>query len=255
MLAIWREHSDDRLHDPQDVVALGAGHVLAVLPSSRPPIVGPGQTRATQHHAEAVDEGFRVLRTAVLSDLSDESSVVSVSATSSDVDATGVAAGLADAVHRSGRTVVLVLADIRGAAPQPPGPGLFDLIRDLPGLAADQVADALSEVAPGLLVLGPGSASIESDDLVSSDVTGTLLKELRSRAELVVVAAPPAATAAGQALAIASDAAILVTRFEHSTHKDLLFSHDAMSYRHARVLGVAAIARQRRSTTAHRTPL
>ena len=258
--AVWREHSDDRLRDPLDIAALGAGHVMATLPVSRPTMNEKGHRRPPAagrggRGAREVEEGFRVLRTAVLSNLTDPQSVVAVSAVSRRVDGVGVAVGLAQAVERSGRRVVLVLADAQGAAPQPPGPGLSDLLRESPMAAEEAVSDVLHEVETGLLVLRPGSAPLDSDDLVSSNALRALLDRLRTRADLVVIAAPMAASATGQALAMASDAVVLVAEYGRTTHDDLLSASEALTDRHVRVLGVAAVAHQRGGAGAESAPL
>ncbi len=238
-VALWRERNDDRLHSPVDVTDLGVGPVLTVVP-----------TRSGASLDEPAGEPLRVLRTAVLAEVPADGAagcVVALGAVEPSLDAAcvGLAAGLAGSVERTGRRVVLVVADpdaARGAGWAHEGKGLSDVLmsararRSIPA-----PTEALVEHRPGLLVLAPGTAAAEARDLYQGEVLRAELDRLRSICDLVVVAAPAVSTSVGQALAMASDATVLVAGLQRTRHDDLLDAEGGLDMRHVRVLGVALL--------------
>jgi succinoglycan biosynthesis transport protein ExoP len=251
LLALWRERGDDRLQEAHDITTLGAGPVLALLPSPRPS--GQSTREVADSTAELAGDaakGFRLLRTAVLGRLPHRSTVAITG--TPGVDATGVAAGLGHAAARSGRRVLLIVVDVNGLNLRPFGPGLTNLLDGEQGVHDDDVEDMLMQLGPQLWVLGSGNAP-SADDLISRESMIAVLGKLRPRAELIIIAAPAASEAIGQEVAASADATLLVAQFGRTTHEDLLTAREQLSQVHANVLGVAAMARRRGGRT-HRLP-
>jgi Mrp family chromosome partitioning ATPase/capsular polysaccharide biosynthesis protein len=260
LVALWREHSDDRIRDADDIAALGGGRLVATVTS----------TSVETLLDQPVREGYRMLRSSAVRHLGDSSSVIAIAPVGANVDASGVAFGLAAALERSRRRTILVITDADPAQPYhwwTDGRGLSDLLQH-PEHVRDQLPLALHEVRPGLLVLGPGRDAAEMIDRYQSADMVAILEQLRAAAEVVVVAPPPMTTGAGRALADFADVMFFAVALDHSRHAELVEAAEEMSLHRATVVGTLAVtpgkrkwrgnwfgrSRKRQSPVAHPLP-
>jgi Mrp family chromosome partitioning ATPase len=233
LVALWREHSDDRIRDANDIAALGGGRLVATVTS----------TSVETLLGQPVREGYRRLRSAAVRHLGDSSAVIAIAPVGLGVDASGIAFGLAAALERSRRRVILVITDADPAQPYhwwTDARGLSDLLQH-PEHVRDQLPLALHEVRPGLLALGPGRNSAEMIDRYQSADMAAIVEQLRAAADVVVVAPPPMTTAAGRALADLADVMFFAVALEQSRHAELVEAAEEMSLHHAKVVGTLAV--------------
>jgi capsular exopolysaccharide synthesis family protein len=154
-------------------------------------VLPPGRGESEQRRA---DEAFRMLR-AALTFGGGTTDVVVVSSAAPGEGKTTVAAGLARAIARAGRPVVVVEADLRrpslvsalGMSVTPaPQRGLTAAI--VGGVAIDEL---LIEVEPGLHLLPAGELPPNAPELLGSDDAGRVLDELAARGGTVILDTAP----------------------------------------------------------------
>jgi capsular polysaccharide biosynthesis protein len=243
LIALWREYSDDRIRDADDIAALGGGRLVATV----------GSTSVETLLDQPVREGYRLLRSAAVRHLGDSSTVIAVAPVGFSVDASGIAFGLAAALERTRRRVILVITDADPAQPShwwTNGRGLSDLLRH-PEHVPDQLPLVLHEVGPGLLVLGPGRNAGEMVDRYQSADMVAVLEQLRAAADAVVVAPPPMTTAAGRALADLADVLFFAVALEQSRHAELVEAAEEMSPHRAKVVGTLAVTPPKKKWRRH----
>lgn len=204
-------------------MARGAGLILRDAPQSMPA------------------EAFRKLRTSVQFAKPDAAprSIV-VTGPRLRVGATTVAANLALAMAEAGRRVVLVDANLR----DPAVAGLLRL-KAHPGLAEVlagdvEVAEALQagDIA-GLRVLTAGQGAGAPGSVVAGARMITVLEQLESQAEAVIIDAPPVLPYADAAeLAAIADAAVIVARYRKTGVEDFQQARSTLSQVGTTVLGV-----------------
>ena len=231
IVATAREHSDDHIIGGQDITPLGLPHV-SELPG--------GVVEDTKEAAEAV----RVLRGFVLSSAPRRSfSVGILAATANDDSASAVALALSRSLARAGRRVVLLIANGSGRTPltNADSSGLSELVRADAAAAAALLPSTLSFVEPNLSVIGPGLRHEDDADLFETENAVHLLDELRKRQDVVVVAAPPAPTATGLALATTVDLVSVTASVGRTRLTDLLTALDELGQRKVRVLVISLV--------------
>lgn len=176
-----------RLRDGSEAQRLsGLPLVAHVLP--------PGKGEAERRRS---DEAFRMLRAALPTgpDADDAGTLVVVSSAAPGEGKTTVAAGLARAIARAGRPVVVVEADLRR-------PGLVAALgldgRPAPtrGLTAAIVGgvpvdELLVDVEPGLQLLAAGELPPNAPELLGSDDAARVLDELAARGGTVILDTAP----------------------------------------------------------------
>jgi polysaccharide biosynthesis transport protein len=146
---------------------------------------------------------------------------------------TAVASDLADASAASGCATVLVRADLddetidAAALPQSRGrrsaataamstPGLVDVL-----LGRTELERAIDRRLPaGVAVLGAGSSTSRSTELLRSGAFGALLDDLSSRFDVIVVVAPPVLSSTDAALVTARGGRALVVTTSGRTRRD-----------------------------------
>jgi Mrp family chromosome partitioning ATPase len=233
LVALWQEYSDDRIRDADDIGALGGGRLVATVAS----------TSVESVLNDPVDEGYRLLRSAAVGQVGDSSAILAIAPVGFTVDASGVAFGLAAALERSGRRVILVIAEADAAQPYhwwTNGRGLSDLLQHAQHVR-DQLPLVLHEIRSGLLVLGPGRFAAEMIDRYQSADMVAILEQLRAAADIVVVATPPLTTATGKALADLSDFMFFAVALDRSRHGELVEAVEEKSLHRAKVLGTLAV--------------
>jgi succinoglycan biosynthesis transport protein ExoP len=235
-LALLRDKLDDGLRGPLDLQTQTDAPVLAQIPAfSRKQRSMADGLVVLRNPSSTVAEAYRNLRTRVLQVAGWRRSNVLLATSPSGEDKATVAANLAAALAVSGRSVVLVCADLRWGRTH----ALFGLDNRV-GLANvvngdARLADALrwTKVC-GLQVLPGGQAYFDPSSVLQSTVFRKLLDELRSQADFVVIDAPAVLASADTAVLAELGAMILLvadaqssTRAEVRTAmRDLAHAHD-----------------------------
>jgi len=243
LVALWREHADDRIRDADDIAALGGRRLVSTL----------GSTSVEALLDKPVSEGYRLLRSAAVGQLGDASAVIAIAPVGPGVDASGIAFGLAAALERSRRRVIVVITDADPAQPYhwwTNGRGLSDLLEHSEHVR-DQLPLVLHEVKAGLLILGPGRDLAEMIDRDQSADMVAILEQLRAAADVVVVATPALTTATGKALADLADITFFAVALEQSRHAELVEAAEEMSLHRAKVVGTVAVTPRKREWRRH----
>ena len=239
------ERADRRVHDPEEVELLAGAPVLAALPRG---------------HASGPEPFLRLRDTILhLAGQRSRATVVVASPMRSD-GRTSVALGLATAFAASGRSVVLVDADMRNPgvaarAEVPAGPGLADV---LSGGPVDESLQTMGGASSGLAILPAGEQKPDSPDMLASARMSSLLDELSERFEVVILDTPPLlAFSDAVPLSRAASAVVLVARIDHTPVRALRRTAQLLEDAGANVLGpvateVAPTAPARRPATSRR---
>lgn len=176
---------------------------------------------------------------------------------------------LANAIslHDLAKSPVVALTDCRNAR------GAFDLAQGLAELSAHQglhtvlvrldeadvaltdkgVIDALADTSlvPAFLQAGqaqmvttiPQGSSTADRSYMTRDRLGSVLDEIGTRADTVIVVAPPISdTTDAQIVCAAADLTILVAGVDSTTSSDVKAAHAALDKAHAEMLGVVLVA-------------
>lgn len=192
------------IHSADDVSALVDLPLLASIPLKarfRPDDV-------------ALAESYRVLHANLMFALRARGvQVVTIAGFNPRVGKTSTVEGLARAVSRGDRSVVVVDGDMRAAALSerlgyPDHPGIVDVLQGR--LSLD---DALVHVEEGLWLLPSVSSRVNAATLLSGSATFGVMAELRERFDVVLIDSPPlSGLADGLILGSHSDAIVLVVR-------------------------------------------
>jgi non-specific protein-tyrosine kinase len=216
-LAFLFENLDNAIYSREQVEAVPSARVIGQIPRGK-------RLRHTALRLEdpLVLEGYRWLRANVLSDTAGYRTLL-VTSSASREGKSSVTANLAVAIAQSGRSVLLIDADLRrptlhevfGASSQV---GLSEV------LAGDQRLDAAVQQLGGieLYLLGAGSAVERATDLLSSDKMRNLLRQTGRQYDVVLVDSPAASEYADAiSLATLVDAVIVVVEVSRTRDEDL----------------------------------
>jgi receptor protein-tyrosine kinase len=236
-LSWLRLRLDRGLHSSHEAEELLGVPVLAAIPvrrryASDDPVLG---------------EAFDVLRAnlAFIS-LDRPLQVVTVSSFNPREGKSSTVEGLAFAAARAGMSVALVDADVRTRtlSQRLERDGTLGLTGVV--LGAYELDEALVELAPGVSLLPSGPTPPNPPSLLGSDRARDVLRELRSRFDLVLVDSPPVAHLADAAiLAADSDGVVVVARVGVTDRADLL--ELAASLRHSPTPIVGSVLLERRT--------
>jgi capsular exopolysaccharide synthesis family protein len=191
--AAIRDHLDDRLRGPFDPETRTGAPVLALVPAYRPLSRDPASHVAIVWNATSVvAEAYRGLRTRVIAAGGARGARTLLVTSAAWENKSMVAANLAVALAQAGRRTVLVCADLRwGTAHQLLGvPGDEGLTTVL-DRRADLASVLRSPGIHGLRVLPPGPLPPDPAELLQRPALRTVLGELRSRSDFVIIDAPP----------------------------------------------------------------
>jgi capsular exopolysaccharide synthesis family protein len=225
--AFLAEALDTRVHSTNTVrEALGIP-ILGQLPAPPKTLANQGKLVMLAAPTSAEAEAFRTLRANLaFANAHHKARVLMVTSAIEDEGKSTMAANLAVALARGGRSVVLIDADLR--RPQlhalfdlPARPGLIDL-----ELGEAELDDALREIdileaserggrVGKLEVLPAGDALHDPDELGSETAVARVLREVRSRADYVLVDAGPLLRV-GDAVALSAhvDGLLVVVRMQ-----------------------------------------
>ena len=223
-VALIRDQLDDGLRGALDLQAQANTPVLAQIPAVRAKSrsIADGLV-IIRNPGSPVAEAYRNLRTRVLQVAGWRRTNLLLVTSPGAEDKSTVAANLAAALALSGRRVILVCADLRGGHAH----ALFGLA-NRPGLTKLANGEAtyaevvrLTDVSR-LEVLPGGPAPLDPASVLQSSAFTTLLAQLRTEADFVVIDAPPVlATADTAALAELGAMIVLVADARVSTRADV----------------------------------
>jgi polysaccharide biosynthesis transport protein len=241
--AFLRERLDDRLRGRIDLEANAGVPVLAVIPA----------VRSWRHRDESMivsldlpdsppAEAYRTLRTGVLFDAAATSTtkVVLVTSPEAGEGKTTTAANLGVSLAQAGKKVIIVAADLR----RPRLQSFFDRNGDK-GLTnvlvgETRLSDVLDRVPAvnNLSLVHCGPIPANPAELLGSQSMKSLMLELRSEADFVIIdAAPLLAVADSLTLAGYSDAVILVADAEKTQRTAVMHSRENLERVRARLIG------------------
>jgi capsular exopolysaccharide synthesis family protein len=210
--AALRDRLSDRLRGPADLEACTATPLLALIPAFWRARWKPAQRLVMRRHAESVvADAYRSLRARIVqaAAVSGARTLIVTSPAREDKDA--VAANLAVALAQSGRSTVLVCADLRwGQAHRILG---VEATEGITGVLDQQtsLADALVPVVRCLEVLPAGAPPLDTSAVLQRPGFRAMLSVLRDSADFVVITAPPVlASADARILADVADMTLLV---------------------------------------------
>jgi polysaccharide biosynthesis transport protein len=236
-IAVVRDRLDTTLKSGEDLRA--ASQAPALTEIGYDPLT-PDDPLATGAPNPRRTEAYRTLRTNLrFIDVDRPPRVVVVTSAEANVGKSTTAANLALALAEADVRVVLLEGDLRrpriadylgieGAA------GLTDVL-----VGRTRLDDVLQQWDTSTLsVLPSGQIPPNPSELVGSAQMHHLLEELRTRADLVLIDAPPLLPVTDAAvLAQASDGVVLVARYGHTTRDDVTRSLRALDAVSGRLLG------------------
>jgi capsular exopolysaccharide synthesis family protein len=238
VLALLRELSDTSVRSPNALQSLTGRPVLGVLNYDRRAKRAPLEldSRARSVRAEA----FRQLRTNLqFVDLGSPVHVLVVTSSVADEGKSSTAVNLAVAIADSGRSVVLIEADLRRprVAEYLGLESSVGLTNVLVGQA--QVEDVLQPWGRGALTVLPcGTIAPNPSELLGSPEMSRLLERLRERFDVVVLDTPPLLPVTDAAVAAAqADGALLVVRHGKTSRNQITQSLESLEAVGARTLG------------------
>jgi capsular exopolysaccharide synthesis family protein len=227
--AFLAEALDTRIRSAEELEERLGVPLLARVPRRRVKRLEPGLAVLAEPPTSE-SEAFLSLRTKLaLANLDLQARVILVSSAHRDEGASTVAANLAAATARAGRSVVLVDLDLRDAelslmfgSPERQGltsvalgeAALDDVLEPVSlGAESDRAGTAVAGDRRVLRLLATGPLPPRPSEFVASTAVEAILAELRSRADLVLVVAPPLLSFADAvALGSSVDALVLVSR-------------------------------------------
>lgn len=262
-LAFFQEYLDKTLKTSDDVERLLRLPSLGILPKfalnghdhhdslkdgDNEGKLIPLGTNGNGHHAPAIQtapettEAFRSLRTSILLSASPVPKLLLITSALPSEGKTTTALNLGATLASLNTNVVVVDCDMRRPAVHRSAG-----VENRPGFVQcltghEQLKAALLPVpgVPNLSVIPCGPIPPNPAEILSSHMTGELLRKLREQFEFVLVDSPPILSVAdSRVLATLTDAAILVTR-AHSTPYDVVRRARSLLYgANSRILGVA----------------
>ena len=255
-----RDHLDDRLRGPLDLERQADADVLALIPAFRPDGREPSRRLAMAVSPDSiVAEAYRSLRTRVLLAAAARKPGTILVTSPAWEDRGTVAANLAAALAQSGRSTVLVCADLRWscghlvAGTGADGHGLRGLLEGRTDLAS-----ALQPTrVPGLRLLPPGALPPDPAALLQQPTLRTVLDEIRSQADVVIIEAPPLLVSPdARPLAGTAEMILLIADARASTRAQVRAAARELEEKRARLAGcmLVNVGRRRRLPRLHPSP-
>jgi succinoglycan biosynthesis transport protein ExoP len=191
--AAIRDHLDDRFRGPLDLEAQTGVQVLALVPAFRTVGRDPASELALVWSPDSVvAEAYRSLRTRVVAAAGTRGARTLLVTSPAWEKRSTVAANLAVALAQSGRRTVLVCADLRwGHAHELLGVDNDEGLTMLLDRRTDLASALRTTSIHALRVLPPGPLPPDPAAFLQRPALRTVLGELRSQADFVVIDAPP----------------------------------------------------------------
>jgi tyrosine-protein kinase Etk/Wzc len=241
LVALVRNMLDGGIADADDIERQTGMTVYSTIPFSgqQEALQSNGELLAMQSPGDPAIETLRGFRTALQFALSGSNNrTVVITGPAPGVGKSFISSNFA-AIAAAGHRIVLIDADLRRgelhhAFDIKGGPGLTELLMGAP---LDQVVRR--QVTPGLDFIPTGTKPPNAADILLSPAMDTLLDQLKSRYDLVLIDTPPvlAASDAG-ILAAKASAVFLVARAESTTINELIASQKSIQQAGARIKGV-----------------
>ncbi|HSQ39550.1 MAG TPA: CpsD/CapB family tyrosine-protein kinase [Anaerolineales bacterium] len=186
-------------------------------------------------------EAYRALRmNLAFTSLDKPLETVVISSAAANATKSEVAVNLAVVIAQAGQRVILVDADLRRPglhhyfnAPQEPGVTGYMLSQNGEG------ALALVETGvPNLLLLPSGTLPPNPADILGSQKMEQLLMQLKARADVIVLDAPPVTVAVdASVLGVRTDGVLLVVQAGHTRRDHIAQAKELLERFHVRLLG------------------
>jgi polysaccharide biosynthesis transport protein len=266
-LALLREHMDSTMRTPEDVWRAVAVPTLGVVPHlkslarleyrfNRLPkgsplrrlthrwssggLAGPSALTVSHHPLSLLAESYRVIRTVLfLGQAERPPQVILLTSAQPGEGKTTITLNLAITIAQSGRTVIVVDADLRrGNCHLPLGMqnryGLTQVLAD--SLPLEEGVQ--STAVPGFSLLSRGSIPPNPTDLLGSSKMKEVLAALRERFDFVLIDTPPALAISDTAvLSVLCDGIVLVLRNQSTTTDSAQHVIERLQAVGARILG------------------
>ncbi|TDT18493.1 non-specific protein-tyrosine kinase [Ilumatobacter fluminis] len=234
------DYFDDSVRTEEDLESVAGRPVLAVVPIDPPIDHRPVSLSAPSDFAVEI---YRGLRTNIqFLGLDRPTRVIQVTSSLPGEGKTTTATNLAVVLAQTGRTVLIVDADLRRPRVHevfsvPQSPGVIDL---LVGEPVDLVAAGLDlEDGVELSVAASGTVPGNPGELLSSGRTRDLLRELADRYDYVIVdSAPVLPVADSLALAGSVDAVLFVTQAKRATKRSVAEALERLDRVQAPIVGM-----------------
>lgn len=246
MVTAWgRDYLDDRVRGPLDLERQADANVLGMIPAFLPAEHGPpGQLVMAVSPGSMVAEAYQGLRTRVLLTLAGRNSGTILVTSPTWEDRGTVAANLAAALAQSGRTTILVCADLHWGRAQL----IFGASKDVQGLTelleqGTDLSGALHATAvPDLWLLPPGAPPPDPAALLHLPALRAALSEIRAQADVVVIEAPPLlVTPDARPLADCAEIILLIADAQASTRAQVRAAVRELEPERARLAGCVLI--------------
>lgn len=245
VLAVTRERR-------RDLVRAEDGPEMAGIPVFARLRRHPRRRHGSEAKEEQEFEAYRRLRAGVVANAQAPGSVA-VTCVSADESAATVASQLALALRKSDFQVALVAADPGDDAIErelgiPAGPGLSDVLGD------DAPIGAVLTQARGLTILRGGLKPVSSRELYAGPRLRTVIEELTTGHDYVIVSSASASSADGDAAATACDNTLMIVTEGRTTHGQVSNALGRFDRLGASVIGAAvapAAPRRRRRSDSH----
>lgn len=231
-LAYVLDQANDVVRGPEDIRLVAPLPLLGTIPSFRLPRHEPAPVVTTQPNSKAA-EGYRLLRTslaALEAPDSQQATTLLIASARPGEGRTTTLVNLGISLAQASRRVLLIDADLRS----PVLHETFGLHNEI-GLTSLLVGEqgearrALRQTGiPGLRVLTAGPDSSSPAELLASPQARSLLAQLRSQADYVLIDAPPLLSVADAGiLAQLVDGVLLIVQLAATRRNDL---QDAIAY-------------------------
>ena len=248
--AFVRERLDEQVHEPADIEEVLEVPNLGSIPRFPERFRARSTALVTVHAPEGGQaDSFRRLRAALLVALRDHhvQAVAITSPTAGDGKST-IAANLAVTLAQSGRSVVLISADVRRPSLQEffeleDGVGMLDV------LAGEATFDQAIVPVGRFPVMTSGRTHANPTDLLQSAAMEKLVADARSRFDLVIIDTPPVlAVADVLGMVPMLDAVLLVVSVDQTTEAEVAEARSELLQAGATILG--AVVNRSTSSTA-----
>jgi len=242
-IALAKDRLDDKVSNLDQAFRITGAPALGYVP----PVAKGGRksTSIDRNTLKALpgrtQENYRIVRSNVLFALKDgkEKSVV-VTSTGVGEGSEDVAANLAQALASSGKSTVLIDANLHQPSQHtrfglPEAPGLSNVLA-----GASVLADVVVETGiQGLSFISGGASEMASGDLVGSEHMEAILAELAAKYDIIIIAAP-SMSPRSDALALSSiaDAVVYVVKPGHTNKSTMKYCMDLLRHTRARLVGL-----------------
>lgn len=233
---------DQRVKSPADIALIPRTPILGMIPDAEEdPVKHPSlETLFSDSPNSVLAEQFRQLRTRITKKMlaHDHKTLLVVGAMPGS-GATSVTTNLAQAMHASGKKVLLVDTNFRRARLH----SAFGLA-ETPGLAEvlageESLSDTIQTTSTGVSVLPAGARNKRVVERLGTDMMGQILAQAATEFDLIIIDVAPAIVAGdAQTLATQVDSTMLVARAMQEKRGQIARLKNELSDTRAEFLGV-----------------